>query len=91
MAYLDLFARYKNKDNIEAIEQILSQRQDLHRFERSQLANLAISTEGVDESGAENAAQQAKHLIPSLADKISDDDLLQLLEDLEKLRTTSGE
>ena len=90
MDYLNLFARYKQKENIEAIEHILSQRSDLHAFERSQLANLAISTE-MDESGGENAAQQAKHLVPSLADKISDDELLQLLEDLEKLRTTSGE
>lgn len=89
MDYLDLFARYKNKDNIEAIEQILSQRTDLQPFERSQLANLGIGVN--DHPDPESAIQEAKALIPSLEGKIADQDLLQLLQDLEKLRVAGGE
>lgn len=35
--YLDVFARFKQKENIEAVERILSSRAELDLFERSQL------------------------------------------------------
>ena len=35
--YLDIFARFKQKENIEAVERILSSRAELDLFERSQL------------------------------------------------------
>lgn len=35
--YLDIFARFKAKENIEAVEQMLGARPELVYFERSQL------------------------------------------------------
>ena len=41
--YLDTFARFKQKENIEAVERLLSQRPELELFERSQLGKLDFS------------------------------------------------
>lgn len=41
--YLDVFARFKQKENIEAVERILSSRTELDLFERSQLGMCAIN------------------------------------------------
>ena len=38
--YLDVFARFKQKENIEAVERLLSSRTELAPFERSQLGAL---------------------------------------------------
>ncbi|KAL8709269.1 MAG: hypothetical protein Q9220_006012 [cf. Caloplaca sp. 1 TL-2023] len=73
--YLDVFARFKQKENIEAVERMLSAKQDLELFERSQLGSLCCET-----------AEEAKTLIPSLSNKISDQDLQELLDDITKLR-----
>ena len=35
--YLDIFARFKQKENIEAVERTLATRQELELFERAQL------------------------------------------------------
>ena len=35
--YLDVFARFKQKENIEAVERTLATRQELELFERAQL------------------------------------------------------
>ena len=35
--YLDVFARFKQKENIEAVEQMLASHLELELFERSQL------------------------------------------------------
>ena len=35
--YLELFARYKQQENVTAVEQLLGTRGELERFERSQL------------------------------------------------------
>ncbi|KAL8717598.1 MAG: hypothetical protein Q9225_005168 [Loekoesia sp. 1 TL-2023] len=73
--YLDVFARFKQKENIEAVERMLSAKQELELFERSQLGSLCCET-----------AEEAKTLIPSLSNKISDQDLQELLDDITKLR-----
>ncbi|MCJ1408923.1 RNA polymerase B [Ptychographa xylographoides] len=73
--YLDVFARFKQKENIEAVEQMLLQHDGLELFERSQLGSLCC-----------NDAEEAKTLIPSLVNKISDEDLQQLLDDITKVR-----
>ncbi|KAL8940953.1 MAG: hypothetical protein Q9216_002522 [Gyalolechia sp. 2 TL-2023] len=73
--YLDVFARFKQKENIEAVERMLSAKQELELFERSQLGSLCCET-----------AEEAKTLIPSLSSKISDQDLQELLDDITKLR-----
>ncbi|KAL9100599.1 MAG: hypothetical protein Q9163_004036 [Psora crenata] len=73
--YLDVFARFKQKENIEAVERMLASRVELELFERSQLGSLCCES-----------AEEAKTLIPSLANKISDVDLQELLDDISKLR-----
>lgn len=37
MDYLDHFARFKRKENVEAVERLLSSHQELAKFERAQL------------------------------------------------------
>ncbi|MCJ1344819.1 RNA polymerase B [Peltigera leucophlebia] len=73
--YLDVFARFKQKENIEAVERMLTSKTELELFERSQLGSLCCES-----------AEEAKTLIPSLANKISDPDLQELLDDITKLR-----
>ncbi|KAI9888644.1 MAG: tRNA(m(1)G37)methyltransferase [Vezdaea aestivalis] len=73
--YLDVFARFKQKENIEAVERILSSQTELEMFERSQLGSLCCET-----------AEEAKTLIPSLTAKKSDADLQEVLDELTKLR-----
>ncbi|KAJ9144860.1 hypothetical protein NKR19_g6235 [Coniochaeta hoffmannii] len=75
--YLDAFARIKGKENVEAAERLLSARKELTKFERAQIGSLCCET-----------ADEAKTLIPSLADKISDEDLQTLLDELYKLMST---
>lgn len=38
--YLDHFARFRDKENIEAVERLLSMHPDLELFERSQLGTI---------------------------------------------------
>ncbi|KAL1955734.1 hypothetical protein VTO42DRAFT_8132 [Malbranchea cinnamomea] len=73
--YLEVFARFKEKENIEAVERLLSQHTELEMFERSQLGSLCCDN-----------AEEAKSLIPSIANKISDEALQELLDELTKLR-----
>lgn len=40
--YLDVFARFKQKENIEAVERMLTSKTELELFERSQLGNCYI-------------------------------------------------
>lgn len=72
--YLDHFARFKRKENVEAVERLLSAHKELAKFERAQLGSLCCDT-----------AEEAKTLIPSLQDKITDDDLQELLDEITKL------
>ncbi|KFY61285.1 hypothetical protein V496_05090 [Pseudogymnoascus sp. VKM F-4515 (FW-2607)] len=79
LEYLDHFARFKRKENVEAVERLLSAHQELAKFERAQLGNLCCEL-----------AEEAKTLVPSLADKISDDDLQDLLNEINKHRGYDG-
>ncbi|CAJ2513317.1 Uu.00g014360.m01.CDS01 [Anthostomella pinea] len=72
--YLDAFSRFKKKENVEAVERLLSAHKEFHKFERAQLGSLCCET-----------AEEAKTLIPSLTDKISDEDLQELLDEMYKL------
>lgn len=72
--YLENFARFKRKENVEAVERLLSARKELAKFERAQLGSLCCDT-----------AEEAKTLIPSLQDKITDEDLQSLLDEITKL------
>ncbi|KAI4101297.1 MAG: hypothetical protein L6R36_004463 [Xanthoria steineri] len=73
--YLEVFARFKQTENIEAVERVLGAKTELELFEKSQLGSLCCET-----------AEEAKTLIPSLASKISDDDLQDLLNDITQFR-----
>ncbi|KFY83853.1 hypothetical protein V500_09849 [Pseudogymnoascus sp. VKM F-4518 (FW-2643)] len=79
LEYLDHFARFKRKENVEAVERLLSAHPELAKFERAQLGSLCCEL-----------AEEAKTLIPSLADKISDDDLQELLNEINKHRGYDG-
>jgi DNA-directed RNA polymerase II subunit RPB4 len=37
LTYLDHFARFTQKENVEAVERLLSAHKDLEKFERAQL------------------------------------------------------
>lgn len=74
--YLDAFTRFKRKENVEAVERLLSTHKELTKFERAQIGSLCCDS--VDE---------CKTLIPSLADKIHDDDLKELLDEIAKLQS----
>lgn len=41
--YLDAFARFKQKENVEAVERLLSARKDLTKFERGLIGALGNS------------------------------------------------
>ncbi|KAK3488665.1 HRDC-like protein [Neurospora hispaniola] len=75
--YLDAFARFKQKENVEAVERLLSARKELTKFERAQIGSLCC-----------DSADECKTLIPSLADKITDDELQELLDEMAKLMST---
>ena len=40
MDYLDVFARFKDEENIKAVERLLNSHTELEMFERSQLGKL---------------------------------------------------
>jgi hypothetical protein len=42
MDYLDHFARFKRKENVEAVERLLSAHQELAKFERAQLGTYPL-------------------------------------------------
>jgi len=73
--YLETFSRFKDEENIKAVERLLNSHTELEMFERSQLGSLCCDN-----------AEEAKSLIPSLQNKISDMDLQELLDELTKLR-----
>jgi hypothetical protein len=41
--YLDAFSRFKKKENVEAVERLLSAHKEFHKFERAQLGTPPIS------------------------------------------------
>ena len=50
LTYLDSFARFRQKENVEAVERLLSARKELTKYERAQLGaypRSASSTETV--------------------------------------------
>lgn len=100
--YLDHFARFTQKENVEAVERLLSAHKDLAKFERAQLGSSPPipAVHGENKGGKQvltlllslpgslccENADEAKTLIPSLADKIKDEDLQDLLDEISKLQ-----
>lgn len=89
--YLEVFARFKDEENIKAVERLLNSHTELEMFERSQLGmfprivSIVFADTGTGSLCCDNA-EEAKSLIPSLQNKISDGDLQELLDELTKLR-----
>lgn len=75
MEYLTNFSRFRDQETVSAVIQLLKST-GLHPFEIAQLGSLACDT-----------ADEAKTLIPSLNNKISDDDLERILKELSNLET----
>lgn len=81
LAYLSTFARFKNSSSTETVEKLLNDfsascSEPLHPFEIAQLGNLDCED-----------AEEAKSLIPSLANKVSDIQLQNLLSELKKYQS----
>lgn len=75
MEYLTNFSRFRDQETVSAVIQLLKST-GLHPFEIAQLGSLACDT-----------ADEAKTLIPSLNNKISDDELERILKELSNLET----
>lgn len=73
--YCQRFSRFKNRETISAVRNLLTQKK-LHKFELAQLANLCPDN-----------PEEAKALIPSLEGRFEDDDLRQILEDIQTQRS----
>ena len=76
LEYCERFSRFKNKETIIAVRNMLVQKANFHKYEIASLANLC----------PENS-EEAKALIPSLEDKIDNDDLQKVLDDLQTKRS----
>lgn len=81
--YLTTFSRFRNPSSTETVEKLLNDfgehsGEPLHPFELAQLGNLECED-----------AEEAKSLIPSLTNKVSDVQLKTLLTELRKYHTLS--
>jgi DNA-directed RNA polymerase II subunit RPB4 len=68
--YTENFRKFKNKETIASIRNLLTQKK-LHKFELAALGNLCPE-----------APEEAKALIPSLEGRFEDEELRQILEDI---------
>ncbi|MCP9263960.1 DNA-directed RNA polymerase II subunit RPB4 [Dirofilaria immitis] len=73
--YTRRMARFKNRETIRAVRTLLATK-PLHKFEVAQIANLCPET-----------SEEAKALIPSLENKMEDDELDEVLKDLHSKKT----
>ncbi|XP_012170218.1 DNA-directed RNA polymerase II subunit Rpb4-like isoform X2 [Bombus vosnesenskii] len=75
LTYTNRFRRFKNKETIAAVRNLLMQKK-LHKFELASLANLCPET-----------PEEAKALIPSLEGRLEDEELRTILEDIQTKRS----
>uniref|UniRef100_F6WNI1 DNA-directed RNA polymerase II subunit RPB4 n=1 Tax=Monodelphis domestica TaxID=13616 RepID=F6WNI1_MONDO len=73
--YAARFSRFQNRETIARVRGLLLQKK-LHKFELAALANLCPET-----------AEEAKALIPSLAGRLEDEDLQEVLDDIQTKRS----
>ncbi|KAL9089564.1 MAG: hypothetical protein Q9159_002442 [Coniocarpon cinnabarinum] len=78
MDHLDAFARIKQATIVTQLETVLKNAPNLTTFEKSQLGSLCC----VD-------VDEAKTLVPSIATKLTDDEILNLLNQLTDLQRES--
>ncbi|GMR35612.1 hypothetical protein PMAYCL1PPCAC_05807, partial [Pristionchus mayeri] len=74
--YARRLSRFKNRETIRAVRAVFAAKNNIHKFEVAQIANLCPET-----------AEEAKALIPSLESKIEDDELEEILKDLHSKKT----
>lgn len=77
--YLDMFARYKQTENLHSMGGIFDANPQINSIERAMLGSLCPDT-----------ADEAKTLIPSLATKFEDEALQPILDELQKLQDRFG-
>ena len=93
-AYLDTFSRFKDRAQLDELESLLIPFPQLEFFERAQLRAcfpfLRPCRRADGRCGKVSLCpgdhEEAKTLIPSIADKISDDELQQLVQDIASAR-----
>ncbi|KAF2874674.1 HRDC-like protein [Massariosphaeria phaeospora] len=73
--YLENFSKFKVIDNLNVLFGLLDSHTDLSPVEKALLGSLTC-----------DSADEAKTLIPSLANKFSDEELQPLLDEIQKLR-----
>ncbi|KAI9023530.1 HRDC-like protein [Phycomyces nitens] len=78
LEYVRAFSRFSNRDSVREVRQLLG-KDDLAPFEMSQLANLCCED-----------AEEAKALIPSLANKVEDDQLQEMLNQMLTIKKFQG-
>nr|XP_023027250.1 DNA-directed RNA polymerase II subunit RPB4 [Leptinotarsa decemlineata] len=76
LTYTDRFRKFKNKETISAVRNLLMQTKKLHKFELAAIANLCPES-----------TEEAKSLIPSLEGRFEDDELKAVLEDIQTKRS----
>ncbi|KAJ2521830.1 RNA polymerase B [Coemansia sp. RSA 2049] len=78
LEYVQKFSRYTNRDTIKEVRALMKPT-SLHPFECAQLGNLCCSE-----------YEEAKSLVPSIGDKIGDEDLDSLLKQMDSLKKYQG-
>ncbi|KAF2648745.1 hypothetical protein K491DRAFT_722294 [Lophiostoma macrostomum CBS 122681] len=79
LEYMETFARYKEAHNLHALSATLESHPELTSVEKAMLGSLAC-----------DSADEAKTLIPSLANKATDEELQELLDEMSKLQDRYG-
>ncbi|CAO3681424.1 unnamed protein product [Umbelopsis ramanniana] len=77
--YVQAFSRFTNRDSVREVRGLLAKDSSLSQFEIAQLANLCC-----DDS------EEAKALIPSLHNKIDDDRLQELMNQMLTIKKFQG-
>ncbi|KIW04019.1 uncharacterized protein PV09_04844 [Verruconis gallopava] len=80
LTYMDAFSRFRTLNTLNQIETMLLPYTQLEQFEKAQIVTLCPGD-----------PEEAKVLIPSLANKISDDVLRDILEQIDQLRQFNEE
>lgn len=75
LTYTNRFRKFRNKETIAAVRNLLMQKK-LHKFELASLANLCPET-----------PEEAKALIPSLEGRLEDEELRTILDDIQTKRS----
>ncbi|KAI8099107.1 HRDC-like protein [Halteromyces radiatus] len=79
LEHVQAFGRFNNREPVIEVRQLLGKNPELSQFEIAQLANLCCED-----------AEEAKALIPSLANKMEDEKLQELLNQMITIRKFQG-